>query len=80
MSLWTLAQEWDAEMPPPPPPFGSSLFDWFVVAFMLFAMVAITYMLLIRAPRAVAEQRRNSARVVELLESIDRRLAERDKA
>jgi hypothetical protein len=32
---------------------------------------------LIRMPHAGAEQRRNAARMIELLESIDRRLADR---
>ncbi len=71
MSLWTLAQQWDGETRLPPPP----VIDWVAIAPMLIGTAIIAYAILVLLPRGRAEQRRNVARMIELLESIDRRLA-----
>ncbi len=56
-----------------------SALEWGGIVLIVVAILALLYVCLYLMPKMVAIERRSASRIIELLESIDRRLADRDR-
>jgi hypothetical protein len=53
--------------------------EWSGIAIVSVAILGLLYAVTVIMPRALTFERKSAGRIVELLESIDRRLADRDR-